>query len=115
MAKIALVDLDGVLNDYTGKYNEQEIPKIKNGAKEFLEELSRYYDIEIFTVRNKIKTVEWLKENKIDHLIKEVSNVKNQFASLIIDDRALGFTGDFKSILDKAKDFKPYWKEWLID
>ena len=32
MAKIALVDLDGVLNDYTGKYNEQEIPKIKNGA-----------------------------------------------------------------------------------
>ena len=36
MAKIALVDLDGVLNDYTGKYNEQEIPKIKNGAKEFL-------------------------------------------------------------------------------
>ena len=67
MAKIALVDLDGVLNDYTGKYNEQEIPKIKNGAKEFLEELSRYYDIEIFTVRNKIKTVEWLKENKIDH------------------------------------------------
>ena len=111
MAKIALVDLDGVLNDYTGKYNEQEIPKIKTGAKDFLEELTKYYNIEIFTVRNKIKTFEWLKENKIDHLIKEVSNVKNQFASLIIDDRALGFTGDFKSTLEKAIDFKPYWKE----
>ena len=43
--------------------------------------------------------------------IEQGHNVKNQFASLIIDDRALGFTGDFKSILDKAKDFKPYWKE----
>ena len=37
MAKIALVDLDGVLNEYCGKYNEYEIPKIKDGAKEFLE------------------------------------------------------------------------------
>ena len=111
MAKIALVDLDGVLNDYTGKYNEQEIPSIKAGAKEFLEELSKYYDIEIFTVRNKIRTVEWLKENKIDHLIKDVSNIKNQFASLIIDDRALRFTGNFKSTLEKAIGFRPYWKE----
>ena len=47
MAKIALVDLDGVLDNYTGKYNEQEIPPIKDGAKDFLEELSKYYDIEI--------------------------------------------------------------------
>lgn len=111
MTKIALVDLDGVLNDYTGQYNEREIPSIKAGAKEFLEKLSKYYDIELFTVRNKIRTVEWLKENKIDHLIKEVSNVKNQFASLIIDDRALSFTGNYKSTLEKAIRFKPYWKE----
>ena len=34
MAKIALVDLDGVLNEYSGKYNEYEVPKIKKGAKE---------------------------------------------------------------------------------
>lgn len=110
MSKIALVDLDGVLDDYKGKYSEQEIPPIKKGAKEFLEKLSKVYDIEIFTVRNKIKTVEWLQKNKIQHLVKDVSNVKNQFANIIIDDRAIEFTGNFNSTLEKALDFKPYWK-----
>ena len=37
MAKIALVDLDGVLNQYKGNYEENYIPPVKNGAKEFLE------------------------------------------------------------------------------
>lgn len=110
MAKTALVDLDGVLNDYSGKYNEYEVPKIKAGAKEFLEELAKIYDIEIFTVRNKIRTVEWLQENDIAHLIKEVTNVKNPYASIIVDDRAIHFNGDFNEVLKKSKDFKPYWK-----
>ena len=65
-----LLDMDGTVN-----LGYDPI----DGAKEFLEELAKYYNIEIFTVRNKIITVEWLKQNKIDHLIKEVSNVKNQF------------------------------------
>ena len=110
MSKIALVDLDGVLNEYSGKYNEYEVPKIKKGAKEFLEKLSENYDIEIFTVRNKIRTVEWLQENNIIHLVKEITNVKNPYASVIIDDRAIGFNGDFNKVLDISKDFKPYWK-----
>ena len=46
LAKIALVDLDGVLNEYTGKYNEYEVPKVREGAKDFLEKLSENYDIE---------------------------------------------------------------------
>ena len=111
MAKIALVDLDGVLNDYSGKYNEYEVPKIKEGAKEFLEKLSKNYEIEIFTVRNKIRTVEWLQKNEIVHLIKEVTNVKNPYASIIIDDRAIAFNGDFDRVIELSKDFKPYWKD----
>ena len=41
-AKKILIDLDGVLNDY-GKeeFNENYIPKIKVGAYEFLETLSK--------------------------------------------------------------------------
>ena len=35
MSKIALVDLDGVLNEYSGKYNEYEVPKIKKVQKNF--------------------------------------------------------------------------------
>lgn len=111
MAKIAMVDLDGVLNEYSGKYNEYEVPKIRKGAKEFLEKLAEDYDIEIFTVRNKIRTVEWLQENEIVHLIKEVTNVKNPYASIIIDDRAISFSGDYSKVLKLSKDFKPYWKK----
>ena len=37
--KIILVDLDGVLNAYTGKFEANIIPPIKEGAKEFLEKL----------------------------------------------------------------------------
>ena len=109
MAKIAQVDLDGVLNEYSGKYNEYEVPRIKK-AKEFLEKLAENYDIEIFTVRNKIRTIEWLQDNEIIHLIKDVTNVKNPYASIIIDDRALSFNGDFNKVLKISKDFKPYWK-----
>ena len=111
MAKTALVDLDGVLNNYSGKYNENEVPEIKAGAREFLEELSQAYVIEIFTVRNKIKTVEWLQKNGISHLIKEVTNVKNPYATIIIDDRAINFDGDFNKTLKQSEVFKPYWKE----
>lgn len=111
MAKIALVDLDGVLNEYSGKYNEYDVPKIKKGAKEFLEKLAEDYDIEIFTVRNKIRTIEWLQENEIVHLIKDVTNVKNPYASIIIDDRAIAFDGNFNKALKHSKNFKPYWKD----
>ena len=35
--KTILIDLDGVLNDYTGDFDKDYIPPIKDGAKEFLE------------------------------------------------------------------------------
>jgi len=34
--KTILVDLDGVLNTYTGKFDENFIPPIKDGAFEFI-------------------------------------------------------------------------------
>ena len=110
MKKTILIDLDGVLNDYSGNYNENKIPNIKKGAKEFLKDLAINYNIEIFTVRNRMQTVKWLQNNKIDNLIKDVTNVKNPYASVIIDDRAINFNGNFKELSDKIKDFKPYWK-----
>ena len=38
--KTILIDLDGVLNEYTGDFDKDYIPPIKDGAKEFLENLS---------------------------------------------------------------------------
>ena len=38
--KLILIDLDGVLNEYSGSYNKNVIPEIKNGADKFLQGLS---------------------------------------------------------------------------
>ena len=86
--KVISIDLDGVLNNYSGVYREDEISSIKSGAKEFLERLSKNFLIHIFTVRDKNRVKEWLFKNKIDHLVYDVSPSKNNFASVIVDDRA---------------------------
>ena len=36
--KTILIDLDGVLNAYTGNYDERNIPSIKDGASELIKE-----------------------------------------------------------------------------
>ena len=38
--KTILVDLDGVLNTYDGKYEASYIPPIKDGAYDFLKEFT---------------------------------------------------------------------------
>ena len=38
--KTVLIDLDGVLNDYTGHFDKNNIPPIKIGASKFLKNLS---------------------------------------------------------------------------
>lgn len=43
--KTILLDLDGVLNTYDGNYEESYIPSIKDGAFEFIKELSKNYEI----------------------------------------------------------------------
>ena len=41
-----MIDLDGVLNIYNGKFAPDYIPPIKNGAKQFLQELVKEYDVD---------------------------------------------------------------------
>ena len=48
--KTILIDLDGVLNTYTGNFDKDFIPPIKEGAKEFLENLSKKFVIKICLV-----------------------------------------------------------------
>lgn len=110
MKKIISIDLDGVLNNYTGKYDEKNIPGIKNGAKEFLEKLSKQYRIEIFTVRDIDLTNKWLNENNLSEYIENVSNIKNHFSSIFLDDRAINFDGNYNTAYQKIIEFKPYWK-----
>ena len=77
LKKIILIDLDGVLNTYTGKFDKDLIPPIKEGAKEFLENLSKDYIIKIFSTRNKLLTAKWLIKNNIDKFIEDITNTKD--------------------------------------
>ena len=103
------MDLDGVLNTYTGNFDKDFIPDIKAGAKEFLEELSKDYEIKIFTTRNRFLTSKWLIENEISNFISDVTNVKEP-AYLHIDDRCICFNGNFGNTINDIKNFKAYWK-----
>ena len=55
--KLILIDLDGVLNTYNGNFDAEVISPMREGAYEFLEELSKNYKINIFTeiLKNHLK------------------------------------------------------------
>lgn len=108
--KLISIDLDGVLNTYNGNYSETVISPIKEGAYEFLETLFENYVIEIFTVRDAELTKRWLEANNISQFVNKVTDIKNPFASVILDDRAINFDGSYEKALCKIENFKPYWK-----
>jgi hypothetical protein len=107
--KTILIDLDGVLNTYTGKFDPNFIPPIKDGAKEFLENLSKNYEIKLFTTRNKILASKWLIENKIEHFFQDITNTKD-VCYLYVDDRCITFDGDYNLLKNKIENFKVWHK-----
>lgn len=111
MIKTLLIDLDGVLNTYSGDYSENEIAPPRRGVVEFLQTIAKSYKIEIFTVRDKELTQKWLSKYHLDQYVSNITNVKNPQASIIIDDRALQFKGDFQQTLQEITNFKPHWQK----
>lgn len=107
--RVLLIDLDGVLNTYTGNFDENFIPPIKDGAVDFLRNLSEEYEIKLFTTRNRILAAKWIFENHIDSYISDITNVKD-LAYLYIDDRCLNFDGDYSSMSQKIDNFKVWYK-----
>ena len=109
--KTLLIDLDGTLNQYGDeKYDENYIPKIKQGAKEFIEKLylTQKFELVLFTTRNLLLSVKWLIDNNIDIFFKDATNVKLP-AHLCIDDRAICFNGDYLDTLRKVENFNVWW------
>ena len=103
-----LIDLDGVLNQYgQDKFDENYIPDIKLGAKEFIEELSKSAELYLFTSRNLLLASKWLIKNDLDKYFKDVTNIKLP-SYLYIDDRTVCFKGDYNQTLKDIEDFKVY-------
>ena len=99
-----LIDLDGVLNEYTGNFDKEYIPPIKNGAKEFIKNLSEKFELKLFTTRNKILASKWLIENNIDRFFSDITNTKD-LAWLYIDDR------NYSDLINKINNFKVWYKK----
>lgn len=107
--KTILIDLDGVLNEYTGSFEKDYIPPMKDGVKEFLEKLSINYELKLFTTRNKILATKWLVENDIDNFFVDITNTKD-LAWLYIDDRCINFDGNFDNLVTSVNSFKPWYR-----
>ena len=107
--KTILIDLDGVLNTYTGNFDENIIPSIKDGALEFIKELSNQYKVKIFTTRNLLLASEWVIQNGLQQYIDNVTNVKEP-SFLLIDDRCITFNGNYSILKEQINSFKVWYK-----
>lgn len=108
LKRTILIDLDGVLNTYKGNFIETFIPPIKNGADEFLKELSKKYKIKIFTTRDKLLTSKWISQNCISKYITGITNIKEP-AYLYIDDRCIQFRGDYEQLRQQINNFDVWY------
>lgn len=106
--KTILIDLDGVLNTYVGKFDKNYIPPIKEGALEFIKELSEQFKIKIFTTRNSLLASEWVIQNGLKEFIDDVTNVKEP-SFLFIDDRCITFNGNYKELATRIETFKVWY------
>lgn len=101
-----LVDVDGVLAEYSG-FRNGSIGKPIKGAREALEKLREKFKIVLFTTRRKSEVLAWAKKYRIpfDGYVQKPLNW------LIVDDRAMQFKGDWKETLGAISAFKPWWKK----
>lgn len=91
--KTILIDLDSLLDIYTGNFSEDCIPEIKSRAKEFIKRLSCNFEIKLFTARNKLLASKWLIRNDLDRCVTNIINTKES-CRLYIDDKGIRCSGD---------------------
>lgn len=108
-------DFDGVIHSYTsgwkgyGKIPDPPVP----GIKEAIEEIrSAGYEVVIYSARTKdpeglYAIYRYLKRYgiEVDDVVKEKPS-----AFVYVDDRAICFDGKSSELLDKIKNFKPWFK-----
>ena len=109
MKKTILIDLDGVLNTYSGNFDKDLIPPIREGAFEFLQNLSKDYQIKLFTTRNKLLASKWITDNKLSNYIDDITNTK-ELCYLYIDDRSIKFNGNYKDLTNQIEQFQVWYK-----
>ena len=107
---LACVDLNGVLDAYTGWKHADHWDPPRPGARAFLEALrGKGFDIVVFTTRHPTGVRQWLRTHGLYDLVGAVTRRKPP-AHVFIDDRAIRFNGDFDAAVREAAAFKAHWE-----
>lgn len=107
---IVCVDLNGVLDTYTGWHGADHFDPPREGARAFLEELrTRGLRIVVFTTRYSDDVRRWLREYDLQDLVDDVTDRKPA-AHVFVDDRAVCFRGDFAATLREIDRFAAHWE-----
>lgn len=106
------IDLNGVLDTYSGWKGPEYMDPPAEGAREFLEEFKRRgLKVIIHSSVDEEKVKEWLEKYNLDYLVDEIH--PKPTALFYIDDRAIEFNGNFDEVLKKTEKgkFKPHWQK----
>jgi hypothetical protein len=107
---LVCVDLNGVLDAYTGWKDPDHWDPPRAGARAFLESLHAHgFDVVVFTTRHPTGVRRWLREHHLHDLVLAVTRRKPP-AHVFIDDRAICFQGDFDQALKQVIGFKAHWE-----
>lgn len=107
---IVCVDLNGVLDRYTGWKDADHWDEPREGAAEFLRRLrADGYRVVVFTTRYADHVREWLAVHGLAEHVDEVTDRKPP-AHVFVDDRAVRFTGDFAATLEEIGRFTAHWE-----
>jgi hypothetical protein len=108
---IVCVDLNGVLDRYTGWKSPEHWDPPSPGAEEFLRSLhERGFRVVVFTTRWEADARAWLAEHGLDRWLADVTDRKPA-AHVFVDDRAVCFRGDFRDTLEQVVRFRAHWEE----
>ncbi len=112
-AQTIMVDLDGVLNKFTGWTGQYEQYEIADGALEFVTKLAgAAWRVIIFTARpdeDLLNVYAWAEENGLFPAVHSITNRKFP-AAHYIDDKALRFDGDYNLMLQSIEHATPHWE-----
>jgi hypothetical protein len=111
VAPIVCVDLNGVLDSYTGWKDPDHWDPPRDGAHEFLRTLqARGFVVVVFTTRHPTGVRRWLRQHELLPYVTAITSRKPP-AHVFVDDRAVCFRGDFNETLERVLSFKAYWEE----
>ena len=105
------VDLNGVLDLYTGWRGPEHWDQPRPGAEDFLRGLNEQgFRVVVFTTRWADDARAWLAEHGLDAWVSEVTDHKPA-AHVFVDDRAVCFRGNFGETLEQVQRFRAHWEE----